>query len=132
MDGTIEEIRNHGDVARHRQLGVRRGAQAVGDRRNEVRLLNGEGDDLRVRAVVANQRDVGTVQCRDYPRSRAGARCREYLAREKRSGRMRYRVVGVNDVEMELTRDLHDSIRERQQVLRFAEQRVGWREHLVE
>ena len=44
---------------------------------------------------------------------------------------MRNGIVGMDDVEPELARDLHDLVRQRQQVLRFSKQRVRWRHHLM-
>ena len=46
------------------------------------------------------------------------------LTREVRRGRVRHRVMRVHDVEMLVPRHLHDLVRERQQVLRLAEQRI--------
>src|SRR5687767_4418096 len=40
--------------------------------------------------------------------------------------------MGMNDVETEFTRDLHDAVGNREKVLRFAEQRIGRRDHLME
>ena len=45
---------------------------------------------------------------------------------------MRHGVVRVDDVELELARDLDHSRRQRQDVLRFAEQRIRGRRHAVE
>src|SRR5687767_13735178 len=41
-------------------------------------------------------------------------------------------VMRMDDVEPELARDLDDSIREREQVLRLAKERIGRRQHLME
>ena len=46
------------------------------------------------------------------------------FARKRRRG-VRHRVVRVDDVEPELARHLHDLVRERQQVLRLAKQRIA-------
>ena len=56
----------------------------------------------------------------------------EHLTREERRRRMRHGVVRVNDVEIELTRHLHDPVGERQQILRLPKQRIRRRQHLVE
>ena len=45
---------------------------------------------------------------------------------------MRNGVVRVHDVERELARELHDLVRERQQVLRLAKQRIGRRVDAME
>src|SRR5262245_1425644 len=55
----------------------------------------------------------------------------DHLPRQKAGGRMRDGVVCVNDVEAEFACDLHNLVRQREQILRFAEQRIGRREHLV-
>ena len=54
------------------------------------------------------------------------------LSRQKRGRRVRHRVVRVDDVQTRLARHLHDPVRERQQILRLAEQRIRRRQHLVE
>jgi hypothetical protein len=38
----------------------------------------------------------------------------------------------MNDVELRFPRDLHDSVRQREEILRLPEQRVGRRQHLME
>ena len=58
-------------------------------------------------------------------RIRAAVCRREDLLREIRGGRVRDRVVRVDDVEGELARQLDDLVRQRQQVLRLAEQRIA-------
>src|SRR5262245_30502229 len=44
---------------------------------------------------------------------------------------MRNGVVCVNDVEAEFACYLHNLVRQREQILRLAEQRIRWRQHLV-
>ena len=67
---------------------------------------------------------VTTLSARPAPATRTcGAR--------KRGGRVRDRVVCVHDVEPELARDLDELVRQRQQVLRLAEQRIARRLDLV-
>src|SRR5215208_5620896 len=55
----------------------------------------------------------------------------EDLPRQKAGRRVRDGVMRVNDVEAEFARDLHDFVRKREQVLRFAEQWVGRRQDLM-
>ncbi len=57
---------------------------------------------------------------------------RDDVLRQIRGGRVRNRVMRVHDVERELARELHDLVRERQQVLRLAKQRVGRRVDAME
>ena len=45
-------------------------------RRHAVGLLDAKRDDLRIRRIAPEQRDVGAVQRRDHPRHRAPA-CRD-------------------------------------------------------
>ena len=51
-------------------------------------------------------------------------RRRQNLLGQIRRGRVRNAVVRVDDVERELARQLNDLVRQRQQILRFAEQRI--------
>ncbi len=51
----------------------------------------------------------------------------EHLARQVGGGRMRNRVVRVNDVQLLVAGDLDDLVRQREQVLRLAEQRIARR-----
>ena len=111
MNGAIEEIRDHHDVALHAQLIVGGRAQALRDRGDQVRLIDREGDDLRVRRVAANQRNVGPVERRHDARRLAAVRA-EDLARQEASGRVRNRVVRVNHVKTELARDLDHLVRQ--------------------
>ena len=85
-------------------------------------------DDLRVRAVAAEQRDVRAVQRRDHARARRGT-CRDARICRARYAAVgvRNRVVRVNDVEPLARGHLDDLVRERQQILRLAEQRIARR-----
>jgi len=60
----------------------------------------------------------------DDARNLAAVRGAENLPRQVSGGRVRHRVVRVDDVEPLVARHLDDLVRERQQVLRLAEQRV--------
>ena len=84
---------------RHAELAVGVGREALGHGRHAVRLLDAERDDLRVRRIAAEQRDVGAVQRRDHARHVAALARREHLPRQVRRGRVRNRVVRVHDVE---------------------------------
>ena len=95
MNGAIEEIRDHLDVALHSQLIVCGRTQALRDRGDQVRLIDREGDDLRVRRVAADQRNVGAVERRHHTRRLAAVRA-ENLARQEAGGRVRNRVMCVN------------------------------------
>ena len=130
MDGAVEEVRNDRDVPRHLQLRVGGLAQAVRHRRHAIGLLDRERHDLRVRRIVADQRDVGAVQRRHDLRRLTG--CRQHLTREKPGRRVRHRVVRVDDVQAELARHLDDAVGQRQQILRLAKQRIRRRRDLVE
>ena len=57
---------------------------------------------------------------------------RENLSREIRGGRVRNRVVRVDDVEPLASSDLDDLVRERQDVLRLAKERIVRRLDAVE
>ena len=90
-------------------------------------------DDLRVRAIAAEQRDVGAVQRGDHARHDAA------VVDDARICRARYAavacgigVVRVDDVELLVARHLHDLVGQRQQVLRLAEQRIARRLDPVE
>ena len=103
--------------------------QALGHGGDAVRPLDREGDHPGVRRIAADQRDVGPVQRRDGARRgrRRGARG-EHLVGQIRGRRVRHGVVGVDDVEPALLGDPRNRVREREQILRLAEQRV--RRHL--
>ena len=113
-------------VALHAQLAPGRLAQALRHRGHAVRLLDRVRHDLRERRIAADERDVRAVQRRHHPRHGTAARL-EHLPRQQRRRRVRNRVVRVDDVEPELARHLHDPVRQRQHVLRLAEQRVARR-----
>ena len=108
----------------HSQRGDGVGAQALGDRRHGVRLLDREGHDPGVGRIAADQRDVGAVQRRH--RARRGGRRRrgQHLIGQVGGRRVRDRIVGVDDVERVLLGDAGDGVGERQQVLRLAEERI--------
>ncbi len=132
MDGAVEKIRDHADVVLDAKLPVRVGLEAFGDSRDAVRLLDAEGHGFRIRAVAAEQRDVGAVQRRDDLGHTGATSGRQDLARQIPRGRVRDRVVRVDDLELLVARDLDDLVGERQEVLRFAEQRIGRRFDPVE
>ena len=79
----VDEVGNDADVARHAEFAVGVGLEALGHRRHAVGLLDAERDDFRVRAIAAEQRDVGAVQRRDHG-GRHAALCatRESAARD--------------------------------------------------
>ena len=97
-----------------------------------VRALDGVGDDLRIRRIVADERDVGAMERGDDFRNRAARGRMKDLLGQQRRRRMRDRVVRVDDVEIELAAYLDDGIGQRQQILRLTEERVGGRLDLVE
>src|SRR6185503_18422237 len=130
MERAVEEIRNHADVPPDPQLLVGRGPQALRDRGHQVRLIDRECDNLRIRRIAADERDVGAVQGGDDARRHAAVRADD-LAREETGRRVRDGIVRVDDVEAELARNLDDLVRQRQQVLRLPEERIGRRQHLV-
>ena len=96
-----------------------------------VRLLDRERHDLRIGRVVPDQRDVGSMQRRDDLRGFTVPSRGQHLPRQVGGGGVRDRVMGVDDVEAEVPRHLHDLVGEGQQVLRLAEQRIAWRQHAV-
>ena len=75
---------------------------------------------------------VMSVPCSVVTTRGARGRRLEHLLRQERRRRVRDGVVGVDDLELELARDLHDLVRERQHVLRLAEERIARRVHLME
>ncbi len=121
----VEEIGDHLDPRLHRQLTVRVVPQAAGDRRDAVRLVDGEGNGLQVGGIAADQGDVRAVQRGDDPRHVAVAGRGQDLAGEVGGGRVRHRVVGMDDVEATLAAYLDELVGERQQVLRLPEQRIA-------
>ena len=123
--GAIEEIRNDADFALHAQGRYRVGAQAARHRGHGVRLLDGKGDDPRVRRIAADERDIRAVQRRHHPRAGEGGRGRQHLIGEICRRCVRNGVVRVNDVEPPLFRDTRNRVDQRQQILRLAKQRVG-------
>ena len=128
----VEEVGDDLDAGAHRKLAVGVVPQAAGDRGDAVRLVDGERDRLQIGRVAADQGDVGAVQRRDDPRDVAVARGGQDLPGEPGRGRVRHRVVRVDDVEPAFAADLDDLVGQRQQVLRLAEQRVAGRPHGVE
>src|SRR6478672_3756110 len=70
------------------------------------------------------------MECRDHVRRFASMRA-EDLPREEAGGRVRHCVVRVNHVETEFACDLHNLVRERQQILRFTEEWIRGRQHLM-
>ena len=122
MRFAVDEVRDDADVADLPELAMRGRLEAFGHGRHAVRLLNGEPDDFRIRAVGAEQRDVRAVQRGDDLRAptRRSSRCQN-LAGQIRRRRVRHGVVRVDDVEPLVARHLDDLVRQRQQVLRLAE-----------
>ena len=131
VDVAVEEVRNHHDVALHAELFVGGRPEAFRHRGDEVRLVDRERDNLRVRRIAADERDVRPVERRHDAR-RLSAMRPDDLAREEPGCGVRDGVVRVDDVEAELARHLDDLVRQREQVLRFAEQRIRRGQHLVE
>ena len=122
----IEEVRDDADVVLDAECADRVRLQALGDGGHTIGSLDAERDDPRVRRVAAHERDVGAVQGRDGSR-RCDARGRgEHLARHVCGGGVWNGVMRVHDVEPPLLRDAHDRVGEREQILRFPEQRIRW------
>ena len=128
----IEEVRDDANLARHPELAVGVGFQALRYGRDAVRLLDAEGDGLRIRPVVADHRNVGAVQRGDHARHGGSIRRAEDLPREIGGRRVRHRIVRVDDVEPFFPRNLDDFVRERQQILRLSEQWIAGRFHTME
>ena len=122
---TVEEVGNDLDPRPHRQLPVGIVAQAGGNGGNAVRLVDGERNRLQVGRIASDQGDVCAVQRGDDPRNMAVARSGEDLPGEIGGGRMRHRVVRMNDVESAFAANLDDLVGQRQQVLRLPEQRIA-------
>ena len=131
VEPAVEEVRDDVDLGAHRQVTVRVVAQALGNGGDAVRLIDAERGGLGVRRVAADQRHVRAVQRGDDAGHLAAARRGQDLPREIAGGGVRYRVVGVDDVEVERARHVDQLVRERQQVLRVPKQRVAGRLHLV-
>ena len=114
----------------HAELADRHVAQVAGDRRHRVALLDAPAGDRQIRAVLADDRDVGAVQRRDDLQRHAVAVA--HLARQDRRDRVRQRVVDVQQVEARARRDLRHLRGQRERVRRRDEERVGRRDDLVE
>ena len=72
MQAAIQKIRDDGDVAGYAKLFACGRPEAFRHGGDAIRLFDGERDDLGIRGVAANQRDVGTVErCDDARRSAA-------------------------------------------------------------
>ena len=78
---------------------VRRVSQALRYGGHAVRLLDRERDDLRVRRVAPDERDVGPVQRRHHARDSTVPGRGQHLLRQERRRRVRNGVVRVDDVE---------------------------------
>ena len=128
----VEKIRNHHDVVPHGQHAVGLLLETLGDRRHPVRLVNRERHRFRVGVIAADERDVGPVQRGDHLRHAIGRGRLKNLPGQVGGSRMRHGVVRMDDVELELTRDLDHSRGQCQDVLSFAEQRIRRRRHPVE
>ncbi len=124
VDGAVEEIGDDRDFAVDLQDPVRVGAEALRHRRHAVRVLDRERDRLRIGPIAADERDIGAVERRHDLRHLA-RRLEQDLFREIRRGGVRHRIVRVHDVELILARDLDDACRDREEILRLAEERVG-------
>ena len=131
VDLAVEAIGDDLDVAADAELAARGLAQALGHGGHAVRRLDRVGDDLRKRWIAPDQRDVGAVQRRHDPRDGVTAGL-QHLSRQQRRRGVRDRVVRVDDLQRELARHLHDLVGERQDVLRFAKERIARRVDLVE
>ena len=79
---------------------------------------------VSARRLAPDERDVRAVECRDDARNHAVGRAVEDLACKIGGGRMRHRVVRMDDIERALPGNMHDAARQREDVLRLAEQRV--------
>ena len=108
---------------------IRVAPQALGHRRDAVGLIDRKRDVSEYDGSLPSS--VMSVPCSVV--MTCGTCCPPAVVdariclREIRGGGVRDRVMRVDDVERELARQLHDLVRERQQVLRLAKQRVGRR-----
>ena len=114
-------------------------------------MVDAEGDGFRIGPIAAEERDVGAVQRGDDRGDvagvagaagvagvdavdgidgidhRAAARGSQDLPRQVRGRGVRNRIMRVHDIEVLVPRHLDDLVRQRQHVLRLAEQRVRGR-----
>ena len=127
MEAAIQEIRDHFDRALDRHLALGVVAQARGNRRHRIGLIDAKRHRFAIRGIGAENRDVGAVQRRDGARHVRAGRRGEDLPGQVRRGGMRDGVMRVDDVELMRARHLHQPVGEREQVLRFAEQRIARR-----
>ena len=67
VNAAVEKVRDDGDVASYAKLLVGGCAQAFRDRRHEIGLIDREGNNLGIRRVAADQRDVRPVKGRHHP-----------------------------------------------------------------
>ena len=131
VDLAVEAIGDDLDIAAHAQLLAGGRAQALGHGGHAVRRLDRVGDDLRKRWVASDQGDVGAMQRRHDPWHRMTAGLQHLFRQQRRRG-VRDSVVRVDDLQRELARHLHDLVGQRQDVLRFAKERIARRVDLVE
>ena len=111
----IEKVRDHPNLAAYGHFSIRILAETVGHGGHAVGLVDAERGGFGVRRIAADQRHVGSVKRRDHTRDFLDTRRRENLFGQIRRGRVRNRVVGVDDIEIELTRHLDQLVGQRQQ-----------------
>jgi hypothetical protein len=126
----IDEVRNHLHGPADAELARRHLGQVSRHRRDAVALLDAPPGDRQVRAVLADDRDVRSVQRRDDLEPDAVAVA--HLPGEDRRDCVRQRVVHVEEVEVRVPGDLRHFRRESQSVGGRDEERVGRRDDLVE
>ncbi len=122
----VEEVGDDHDRRGQPQVPVGVVAQALGDRRHAIRLLDAEGNGLAIGRIGADEGDVGAVQ-RGHDLGHRGAVRGEDLPGQVGAGGVRHGVVRVDDVERVGARHVDDLGRQREHVLRLAEERVGRR-----
>ncbi len=114
--GAVQKVGDHSDVSGDFQLAARICLEAFRDRRDSVRLVDAERDRFRVRPVAPEQRDIRAVERGDDRRhvaDRSVARRGENLSGEVGRGRVRHRIMGVDDVELFVPGHLHNLVGQR-------------------
>ena len=98
VEARVHEVRHDLDLALHPELADRDVLQVLRDRRHRVALLDRPAGDRQVRAVLADDRDVGAVERRDDLQPDAVAVA--HLAGQDRRDRVGQGVVDVEQVEV--------------------------------
>src|SRR5581483_1032920 len=120
----VDEVGDDANLAFHRELRPRSFAQVVRDGGYTVALLDGKAGDRKVRAVLADQRNVSPMKCGNKGQPSCLRTGGKHLLRQVRAYRMRDGVMHVQQVEPVNLRHLGHARGQRQIVGRVVEQRI--------